>query len=88
MGLDQGTFNYLSCLVMPRKHRYEPRPQYQGQLQIPEAPLKSYGERSFGFSAPTEWNKLPIDVRSALTLVYLSRLNSKLIYTKYATNDN
>ena len=60
--------SYLSCLVMPRKHRYEPRPQYQGQLQIPEARLKSYGERSFGFSAPTEWNKLPIDVRSALTL--------------------
>ena len=59
---------YLSCLVMPRKHRYEPRPQYQGQLQIPEARLKSYGEGSFGFSAPTEWNKLPIDVRSALTL--------------------
>ena len=59
---------YLSCLVMPRKHRYEPRPQYQGQLQVPEARLKSYGERSFGFSTPTEWNKLPIDVRSALTL--------------------
>ena len=59
---------YLSCLVMPRKHRYEPRPQYQGQLHVPEARLKSYGERSFGFSAPTEWNKLPIDVRPALTL--------------------
>ena len=59
---------YLSCLVMLRKHRYEPRPQYQGQLQVPEAPLKSYGERSFGFSAPTEWNKLPIHVRSALTV--------------------
>ena len=59
---------YLSCLVMPRKHRYEPRPQHQGQLQVPEARLKSYGERSFGFSASTEWNKLPIDVKSALTL--------------------
>ena len=32
---------YLSCLVMLRKHRYEPRPQYQGQLQVPEARLKS-----------------------------------------------
>ena len=28
---------YLSCLVMLRKHRYEPRPQYQGLLQVPEA---------------------------------------------------
>ena len=28
---------YLSCLVMPRKHRYEPKPQYQGQLQVPKA---------------------------------------------------
>ena len=27
---------YLSCLVMPRKHRDEPRPQNQGQLQVPE----------------------------------------------------
>ena len=34
---------YLSCLVMPRKHRYEPRPQHQGQLQVPQARLKSYG---------------------------------------------
>ena len=48
---------------LPRKHRYEPRPQHQGQLQVPEARLKSYGARSFGFSAPTEWNKLPIDVK-------------------------
>ena len=55
---------YLSCLVMPRKHRYEPRPQHQGQLQVPGARLKSYGERSFGFSASTEWNKLPTDVKS------------------------
>ena len=45
---------YLSCLVMPRKHRYEPRPQHQGQLQVLEAQLKSYGERSYGFSASTE----------------------------------
>ena len=56
---------YHSCLVMPHKHRYELRPQYQGQLQVPEARLKSFAERSFGFSAPTEWNKLPIDVKSA-----------------------
>ena len=27
---------YLSCLVMSRKHSYEPRPQNQGQLQVPE----------------------------------------------------
>ena len=63
---------YLSCLVMPRKHRYEPRPQYQGQLcrfrRLDLSLIMLYGERIFGFSAPTEWNKLPIDVRSALTL--------------------
>ena len=45
---------YLSSLVMPRKRRYEPRPQHRGQLQVPEVILKSYGERSFSFSAPTE----------------------------------
>ena len=44
-----------------RKHRYEPRPQHQGKLQFPEIRLKSYGERSFGFSATTEWIELPAD---------------------------
>ena len=49
-------------------NRYEPRPQHQGQLEVLEARLKSYGERNFGFSATTEGNKQPIDVKSALTL--------------------
>ena len=39
----------------------------KGQLEVPGARLKSYGERGFGFSASTEWNKLPINVKSALT---------------------
>ena len=64
-GLDSG---YLGCLVMPCKCRYEPRPQHQGQLQFPEDRLKSYVERSFGFSAPTEWNKLSVNVKSAPSL--------------------
>ena len=62
------TPGYPSSLVVPRKRRYEPRPQHRGQLQVPEVRLKSYGERSFSFSAPAEWNRLPIDVKSALTL--------------------
>ena len=35
---------YLRCLVMLRKHRYAPRAQHQGHLQIPEVKFKSYGE--------------------------------------------
>ena len=59
---------YLNYLVMPRKRRYEPIPQHQGQLQVLEVRLKSYGERSFSFSALTERNKLPVDVKSAPNL--------------------
>ena len=51
-----------------KPNRYAPRPQLQDQLEVPEVKLKSFGERNFGFSAPTEWNKLPVDVKSALTL--------------------
>ena len=38
------------------------------EIVLPSTSCKSYGERSFGFSAPTEWNKLPMDVKSAQTL--------------------
>ena len=47
----------------------------------------SYGERSFGFSAPTEWNKLPIHVRSALTLASF-KVKLKTHLYKICYNDN
>ena len=34
----------------------------------PRAKLKSYGERSFQYAAPTEWNKPPLSIRESLSL--------------------
>ena len=34
----------------------------------PRAKLKSYGERSFQYAAPTEWNKLPLSIRERPSL--------------------
>ena len=34
----------------------------------PRAKLKSYGERSFQYTAPTEWNKLPLLIRESSSL--------------------
>ena len=34
----------------------------------PRAKLKSYGERSFQYAAPTEWNKLPLLIRESPSL--------------------
>ena len=60
--------NKFAIVVVHNGPLKKKKKKNQCQLQVPEARLKSYGERSFGFSAPTEWNKLPINVRSALTL--------------------
>ena len=37
-------------------------------LKIPERNLKSFGERSFSFMAPSVWNSLPGDLRNLPTL--------------------
>ena len=34
--------------------------------------------KGVGFSAPTEWNKLPIDVTSALTFIIIASFKVKL----------
>ena len=71
--------NYLSSLVVPRTCRYAPRSQNQCLLQVPVVRLKSYGQRSFSFSAPTEWNKLPVEIRVAPTLEnFKSKLKTHL----------
>ena len=59
--------SYLIELVMPyNQTRYSIRAKFQHRFNKP--PLfekKYYGERSFTFAAPTEWNKLPIKNKKA-----------------------
>ena len=35
---------------------------------VPKTRLKTYGDRSFAFAAPTEWNKLPMDIKQSTSL--------------------
>ena len=37
-------------------------------LVVPMIKLKHYGERSFSYAAPVEWNKLDIEIRSLSNL--------------------
>ena len=37
-------------------------------LQLPRTKLKTYGDKSFSVLVPAEWNKLPISIRSSLSL--------------------
>ena len=42
--------------------------------------LKQYGEQSFSYATPVEWNKLDIEIRS-LTNLETFKKNLKLIYS-------
>ena len=42
--------------------------------------LKHYGERSFSYAAPVEWNKLDVEIRS-LTNIETFKKKLKLIYS-------
>ena len=75
--------SYLSSLVVPRTYRYLPRIQNQRLLQVPVVRLKSYGHRSFTFSAPTEWNKLPVEIRIAPTLLSFKSKLKTYLYQLY-----
>ena len=54
-------------------HVYQPRRSLRSSsqgllLKIPSSRLKSYGDRYFSFAGSTEWNKLPLEVRSCCTV--------------------
>ena len=75
-------FQRVLCLVV-QKHSYklylssslctyEPsrslRSSKEKLFKIPKRNLKSFGERSFRFMAPSVWNSLPADLRNLPTL--------------------
>ena len=59
--------SYLMELIKPyHQDHYSTRRKEQYCLHKPPLfRLKSYGEKSFTYAAPTEWNQLPVDIRSA-----------------------
>ena len=55
-------------------------------IQIPKTRLKSYSNRGFCHAAPTLWNKLPLEIKSALTLkLFKSKLKTHMV-SKTASN--
>ena len=72
---------YLCDLIMPYSNALNLRSD--NMLLIapchPRAKLKSYGERSFQYAAPTKWNKLPLLIReSPLLDIFKTQLKTFL----------
>ncbi len=59
---------YLCDLVEPDVKERVLRSTYQHRLKPQDSRLISYGDRSFFVAAPKEWNKLPIDIKTAPTI--------------------
>ena len=58
---------YLCELVSIRKSPRKLRSSGQILWQVPVSRLKSYGYCAFSVAAPTLWNRLPADIRDALS---------------------
>lgn len=60
---------YLSSLLIPYTPSRTLRSTNANLLQTPRVNMKTYGQRSFSFAAPTLWNSLPAHIRSIDTLL-------------------
>ena len=59
---------YLSNVLVTYQPSRSLRSSNEKLLKIPQLNLKTVGERSFRFLAPSIWNSLPCDLRNASTL--------------------
>ena len=59
---------YLSSSLCTYEPSRSLRSSKEKLLKIPKRNLKSFGERSFSFMAPSVWNSLPADLRNLPTL--------------------
>ena len=78
---------YLCDLIMPYSNAGNLRSD--NMLLIapchPRTKLKSYGERSFQYAAPTEWNTLPLLIRESPSLdIFKTQL--KMFLFKFICN--
>ena len=53
---------YICDLIIPRTYNRAVRSNYSFALVVPMIKLKHYGERSFCYAAPVEWNKLVVEI--------------------------
>lgn len=75
---------YITELLQTAPNTRNLRSNDQHLLQCPRTSMVSYGDRSFAHVAPSLWNKLPFDIRSADSLdSFKSKLKTHLFLNAY-----
>ena len=59
---------YICDLIIARTYNRVVRSNNSFALVVPMIKLKHYGEQSFSYAAPVEWNKLDVEIRSLSNL--------------------
>ena len=72
---------YLCELVQPKhKTKYGLRGDLLDLLHIPRSQNVTYGDRAFSVCGPTEWNRIPLDIRhSESVAIFKTRLKTLLL---------
>ena len=76
---------YICDLITRREYKRELRTNDQMNLVVPFVKRKHFGERSFSYAAPREWNKLELSIRKSESLESL-RKKLKPIFLKLHIN--
>ena len=69
---------YICDLIIARIYNRAVRSNTSFALVVPMIKLKHYGERSFSYAAPVEWNKLDVEIRSLFVLETFKKKNENL----------
>ena len=78
--------SYLCDLITPYSNSCNLRSNNQLLLAScqPRTKLKTYGERSFQYAAPNEWNNLPLIIRESPSLaIFKNKLKTFLFHSTY-----
>ena len=76
---------YICDLITRREYKRELRTNDQMNLVVPFVKRKHFGERSFSYAAPREWNKLELSIRKS-KVWNLLRKKLKPIFLKLHIN--
>ena len=75
---------YISDLIIQKESTRQLRSSSSHLLVVPRMNLKTYGDRSFAYAAPTIWNSLPMEIKTSRTLpTFKSKLKSFLYKKAY-----
>ena len=80
--------SYLCDLITPYSNSCNLRSNNQLLLAScqPRTKLKTYGERSFQYAAPNEWNNLPLIIRESPSLaIFKNKLKTFLFHSTFST---